>query len=453
MLGFMRYRHRHGFFANHSTCRQAPEFISEYIASEQRAGRYSRAYSPDELEKVIGPFWTSPLGLVPKPHSNKFRMIQDLSYPRNEPNIASVNAGVNSDDFPTAWGKFEDVINMILSLPRGCKAATFDISAAYCVTPILPSQQAMLCIFWQGLVYVDRALMFGLASSAGVFGAIADMLVAIYAALGITLILKWVDDFLVIRRPNETWTEEEFMAKTAAIGVPWSKEKMRPFATVQRYIGFDWDLDQKVVSLPTEKIVAAMELLQLWSSEGATFSMKEAASLHGKLVHVSSIFRLIRPFLPSISTFLKDFTSQRARLHVPGHVKGDVKFMLDIIKVSPNSMPLGPCEPRDIGWWGDASTSFGIGIVIGSAWAVWCWKPGFSVGPGHPHDIGWAEAVAVEVGLRLLQKLQGLKPGPGGYLVRSDNMGVVTVVGKGRSRNSETNNILKQIYRIQASRI
>jgi hypothetical protein len=32
---------------------------------------------------------------------------------------------------------------------------------------------------WKGLVYVDRAVMFGLASSAGVFGAIADMLVAI----------------------------------------------------------------------------------------------------------------------------------------------------------------------------------------------------------------------------------------------------------------------------------
>jgi hypothetical protein len=45
--------------------------------------------------------------------------------------------------------------------------------------------------------------MFGLASSAGVFGAIADMLVALYETAGFSRIPKWVDDFFVIRLPNE----------------------------------------------------------------------------------------------------------------------------------------------------------------------------------------------------------------------------------------------------------
>ncbi|KAI0681646.1 hypothetical protein C8T65DRAFT_598388, partial [Cerioporus squamosus] len=53
-----------------------------------------------------------------------------------------------------------------------------------------------------GKVFVDRALCFGLASSASVFGSIADMLVAIYGAHGYAYILKWVDDFLVIRLPS-----------------------------------------------------------------------------------------------------------------------------------------------------------------------------------------------------------------------------------------------------------
>lgn len=58
--------------------------------------------------------------------------------------------------------------------------------------------------------------MFGLASSAGVFGAIADMLVALYKAAGFSRTLKWVDNFFVIHLLNENWTEQDFMALTAS---------------------------------------------------------------------------------------------------------------------------------------------------------------------------------------------------------------------------------------------
>ncbi|KAI0029949.1 hypothetical protein K488DRAFT_14128, partial [Vararia minispora EC-137] len=46
---------------NHSSSRLDPDFITSYIAGEVKAGRYSRGYSPAELESIIGPFRTSPL--------------------------------------------------------------------------------------------------------------------------------------------------------------------------------------------------------------------------------------------------------------------------------------------------------------------------------------------------------------------------------------------------------
>ena len=115
-----------------------------------------------------------------------FSMIQDMSYPRNHPSITSINHSINSDDFPTAWGIFDNTAALILSLPAGCLAATFDISAAYRLTPIRPNQQHHLCVFWKDMVYVDRAVMFGLSSSAGIFGSIGDMLIAIYRKAGFT---------------------------------------------------------------------------------------------------------------------------------------------------------------------------------------------------------------------------------------------------------------------------
>ncbi|KAG2039820.1 hypothetical protein BDR03DRAFT_823524, partial [Suillus americanus] len=62
---------------NHASSLLQPSIIDDYIISEQAAGRYSIGYSPADLEHLIGPFHTSPLGLVPKPHSNKFHIVQD----------------------------------------------------------------------------------------------------------------------------------------------------------------------------------------------------------------------------------------------------------------------------------------------------------------------------------------------------------------------------------------
>ena len=128
----------HIFFANHALSFLDPNFISSYIASKQAAGHYSEAYTLGALESIIGPFQT---------HPSKLQLIQDMSFPRNYPNVASVNAGVNSDDFPTSWGIFNSTAELILSLPPGCVAATFDITAAYCPMPVNPNQQHSLCIF------------------------------------------------------------------------------------------------------------------------------------------------------------------------------------------------------------------------------------------------------------------------------------------------------------------
>lgn len=441
------------YFDNHASALLDSEFISSYIAGEQEAGRYSRSFEPAELEAIIGPFRTSPLGLVPKPHTDTFRMIQDMSFPRDSSTMLSINAGICSDDFPTTWGTFDSTSALILTLPEGCRAATFDISAAYRITPIRPWQQSVLCVYWKGRVYVDRALMFGLSSSAGVFGSVADMLVAIYERAGFGPIRKWVDDFFVILLPGASWTEEDFISLTGAWGVPWSRAKTRPLAVVQRFIGFDWDLRRRTVALPAEKLFKIQSLISQWLTAGHSACMREAASLHGKLVHISCIYPLVRPFLRSISAFAAAFISPRAKLPLPSSVSADLSWIQFLLASLPNEMPLASPSIVDIQWWGDASTSFGIGIAIGQFWAVWKWAPGFKVGPKQDFDIGWAEAVAVELGFRIAvdrRLLVAASPALTQFLVRSDNSGIVAVTNKGRSRSRETNQVLKHIYQLQA---
>jgi len=123
--------------------------------------------------------------------------------------------------------------------------------------------------------------------------------------------------------------------------------------------------------------------------------------------------------------------------------------ILELLAILPNRFPLTPSTPVDVDWWGDASTSFGIGVTIGGRWAVWKWASGVKVGPKQRFDIGWAEAVAVELALQLALA-EGLLV-PGHFLVRSDNAGVVAVLNRGRSRSRETNKVLKSIYSIMAT--
>lgn len=295
---------------------------------------------------------------------------------------------------------------------------------------------------------MDRAVMFGMSSSAGVFGCVADMLVGIYTKAGFGPLLKWVDDFFVIRLPHHTWTEEDFIGLTSSIGVPWSLEKLRPLSVVQRYIGFDWNLATQSVSLPQEKRTKIITLIKSWRQKDFKALAHDAASLHGKLVHVSCIYHIIRPFLRSISYFASNFRSPRAHLNPPHPVTQDLKWILDLLEIIPSELSLWQEEPIDLDWWGDASTGFGIGVTIGKFWAVWKWRKGICIGPKQRYDIGWAEAVAVELALVLALYEKLLVPGY--YLVRSDNSGVVSVLNKGRSKSKETNEVLKRIYTLLA---
>ena len=286
--------------------------------------------------------------------------------------------------------------------------------------------------------------MFGLASSAGVFGAIADMLVDIYILSGYGPLVKWVDDFFVIRLPHHSWSEKDFIELTASIGIPWSPEKLRPLASVQRYIGFDWHLDSKTVSLPPEKLARIQEMVQNWLDDNARMSAHDASSLHGKLVHISCILTLIRPFICSIVVFSGKFLSFRARLSSPPSVKADLRWVQQLLRILPNHVTLKCSVPRDLDWWGDASTFFGIGITVSSLWAVWRWADRVSIGSRKHFNIGWAEAVAVELALLVAITEKVLVPGH--FLVCSDNEGVVSVLNKGRSRSHNTNKVLKRIY-------
>ena len=87
------------FPQNHHSALEHLDFILDYISSELAENRYLGPFSPSDLEALIGPCHSSPLGVIPKPGSAKFRLIQDHSFPRGDPLIPSVNSLIDTLQF------------------------------------------------------------------------------------------------------------------------------------------------------------------------------------------------------------------------------------------------------------------------------------------------------------------------------------------------------------------
>jgi hypothetical protein len=90
----------------------------------------------------------------------------------------------------------------------------------------------------------------------------------------------------------------------------------------------------------------------------------------------------------------------------------------------------------------DASTAWGIGLVLDGQWLAWQLMNGWKL---QGRDIGWAEMVAVKLAIQTL--ITG-KFSNCHVIVRSNNQGVVGGLKAGRSRGTQQNLILHEIVKL-----
>ena len=100
--------------------------------------------------------------------------------------------------------------------------------------------------------------------------------------------------------------------------------------------------------------------------------------------------------------------------------------------------PRGPLQ--DLGLFVDASTSWGIGIVMGESWAAFRLSPTWKI-PGR--DICWLETIAIELLIYLLGQ-SGCRNCR--LLIHSDNQGTIGAMSKGRSSNVHINLAVRHTY-------
>ncbi|EJD42880.1 hypothetical protein AURDEDRAFT_67136, partial [Auricularia subglabra TFB-10046 SS5] len=430
---------------NHASAVRYPRVIEESIAEEIDAGRISDFFEPEELYELVGTFRNAPLTIVPKNGSlEDGRVCQDFSHPRNDPDDISLNAGIDPKDFTCDWGTFAQCYMLAAKAPEGAEVAVFDVKSAHRRIPIVPWQQPYCVIYWNGRTALDYCCQFGQVSASGLWGKVADGFRGIFRfRYPDDDCINWADDFTFWRYPLPCGgfdiDEQDIYALGDELGWPWSEKKTTPFASQFKYLGFNWNLDTRMVSVTEEKKDKYLRTMRDWT-RGSRFSQKEAQSLLGKLVHCSMVIPDARSRLPALSRFAGSFDSAFAR-HVPNtSVFNDLDWWRDKLSGSFCGMRIKSVPaPSAISLYVDASTSFGIGIVLDGAWDYWRLKEGWR---DERRDIGWAEMVAAEFGLRA-----AVERGASSLhlVIKSDNAGVVGALDAGKSKNPAANKVLQRI--------
>ena len=90
----------------------------------------------------------------------------------------------------------DEVASLVSELGKGALLAKVDIHAAYRLIPVHPQDRLLLAMRWEGQIYIDPMLPFGLRSAPKVFNAVADALNWHLHQMGIPLVCNYLDDFL-----------------------------------------------------------------------------------------------------------------------------------------------------------------------------------------------------------------------------------------------------------------
>lgn len=233
---------------NHNSAQMAREKIERNIKKEVLAKRMFGPYEKDEVYSHMGFFRTSPLGAVEN-GDGTFRPINDMSYPRFDEKVPSVNSFVKKEEFETTWDDFNVVSTFLRSQTEDVQFGIFDWEGAYRQIPTHPSQWSFLAIKdFEEMIYIDVRIAFGGVAGCGSFGGPADGWKELMrASFNLLQVFRWVDDNLMIKLKSKGTKMIDIVRASEELGVKTNATKYAEFGDEQKYIGFVWNCKGKQV--------------------------------------------------------------------------------------------------------------------------------------------------------------------------------------------------------------
>ena len=419
-----------------------PQVIRDYLRTELKEGRIVGPLDPKECLYIH----TSRFGVIPKSTPGKWRLIVDMSSPEG----GSVNDGIQESWCSLSYATVMDATQGITAYGRGALMIKVDIRSAYRVVPIHPADRQLMGMTWEGAMFVDTALPFGLRSAPKIFTAIADAAEWIVRQQGVEFIIHYLDDFLVVTAADEYRGGHALrilLETFEHLGLPVAWDKLEGPTPCLTFLGFEVDSLQEEIRIPAKKLDDIRKELQGWIGRKSC-RRKDLESLVGRLCHASKVVKPGKTFMRRLFEALSGARRAHHHIRLGSEVRSDIlwwyTFMSDWNGISIIPYP----QPPSSVVYSDASGSFGCGAICPTLakWLQLPWKGSRDTSKDEGDSITWMELLPIVLACAVW--------GPAWYgqrvVVNCDNTGAVAVTNSGYSKIPSIMHLLRCLFFIRA---
>ena len=145
--------------------------------------------------------------------------------------------------------------------------AKVDVKSMYQNVSIHPHDRWLMGMLWEGSLYIDTALPFGLWSAPKIFTAVADAVEWIVRQEGVDFVFHYLDDYLVVGTPASPECAEALTALLGVfdrLGFPVAMDKLDGPWSRFTFLGFELDSSAFEIQIPQVKIKELQQLISTW---------------------------------------------------------------------------------------------------------------------------------------------------------------------------------------------
>jgi hypothetical protein len=283
------------------------EFARAYALAEQDKGRYSAAFGPGLLPGMM----SQPVHVVPKPHSNKFRLVNNHSA-----GDFSLNSMIPAECGHTEMDGIRTLAHVLrcarsdLGRDRPLVMFKSDVSEAYRLIPMHPRWQIRQVVTIAGERRIDRNNCFGSRAGGALFTAFMALVIWIAVHIkDIPDLLDYVDDAFSYELASSVLRYAPYSRDMPAkqvrllelwdeLGIPHADAKQVSGKNLT-IIGFDVDPNAMRISYPAEKraelVAAVRDFARLNPSAHRRLPLRRFQHIAGWLNWALTVFPHLRP--------------------------------------------------------------------------------------------------------------------------------------------------------------
>lgn len=439
-IGYLGSR-MHTFYPNLRSANQHPDILEQNLLTEVLHGHTAGPF----LSPPFKNFRISPLGLVPKKHSDKWRTIFHLSYPKTS--STSINANIPITDYSLQYVTIDNAIHLLLSLGKGAFMSKTDIQSAFRIIPVHPDDWELLGMHWKGLYFFDTVLPFGLRSAPFLFNMVSDGLEWIIRnRLNIRGVLHILDDFFIALPPPRSQCSTalcNLLTLFTDLDIPLAPGKTFSPSTQLEFMGILLDSSTMEARLPDDKLTRLRSLVSSWQAKTCC-RLQDLQSLIGSLHFACKVVAPGRPFLRRMIALTCGSPKPTSFIRLGKEFRKDLD-MWALFLTSWNGVklflpPFSPCNDS-IPLFTDASGSIGYGAYLHPHWFHGKWLPQHTPAFCTDISIAWQELFPIYLACALWGSLWSNKH----IRFSCDNQAVVSIINTKTSKIPRIMDLLRPI--------